>query len=203
MSIRKDHLRAGAAVSVDHFESRLKGRTFSSFGTATSQTYVGGCIFVDHMSGYIHIGHQLGFSASETIRVKQDFERLCLDHGIMVDRYHADNGVFRANAFVQHIREHNQLIRYCGVNAHHQNGVAERSIRTVSDMARAMLFHASARWKDGTSCQNGNLVLVGVFLLDTALTMLVTFLWSSILGLATSVPSFMWYLMTHSVQFPR
>ena len=74
---------------------------------------------------------------------------MCLDHGIFVDQYRADNGVFKANSFVQHIREKNQVIRYCGVNGHHQNGVAERAIRTVSDMTRAMLFHASSRWKDG------------------------------------------------------
>ena len=104
---------------------------------------------MDHMSGYIHIGHQLGFSTSETLRVKQDYERYCLDHGVVVDMYLADNGVFKANKFVAHIREHNQRLRFCGVNAHHQNGVAERSIRTVSDMARAMMLHASIRWKDG------------------------------------------------------
>jgi hypothetical protein len=61
----------------------------------------------------------------------------------------ADNGVFKANAFVKHIQDHNQKLRFCGVNAHHQNAVAERSIRTVSECARSMLLHASMRWKDG------------------------------------------------------
>ena len=57
--------------------------------------------------------------------------------------------MFKANAFVRHIRDKNQKINYCGVNAHHQNAVAERSIRTVSESARCMLLHAAMHWKDG------------------------------------------------------
>ena len=37
------------------------------------------------------------------------------------------------------------------MNAHHKNGIAKRSIRTVSDCARAMILHASLHWKDGIS----------------------------------------------------
>lgn len=142
-------LRTGNRVSADHFESRLKGRTYTSYGKTTSDQYVGGCIFVDHMSGYIHVEHQLGFSSSETIRAKQNFEQLALGHGVLVESYLADNGIFNKSKFVDHIREHNQLIRYCGVNAHHKNGVAERGIRTVSEIARSLLLHASAHWPDG------------------------------------------------------
>ena len=68
-----------------------------------SEQYVGGCVFVDHMSSYI------GFSSSETIKAKQSFEQHCIDHGIMIDTYHADNGVFKANAFINHIRDHASL----------------------------------------------------------------------------------------------
>ena len=37
---------------------------------------------------------------------------------------------------------------FAGVNAHHQNGVAERRIRTLQEMARTMLIHANKRWPD-------------------------------------------------------
>ena len=101
------------------------------------------------MSGYVHVEHQLGFSGSETIRAKQNYGKLALDHGVIIENYLADNGIFEGKAFVGHLREHNQKIQYCGVNAHHKNAVAERSIRTVSECARALLLHASLRWKSG------------------------------------------------------
>ncbi len=145
--LKNNHLRPGDAVSTDHFESRIKGRTLSSFGRSTSQQYVGGCLFVDHMSSYIHVEHQLGFSSSETIRAKQSYESHCLDHVIIRDSYLADNGVFKAIAFIKHIRDSAQRLRFCGVNAHHQNGIAERAVNTISDTSRAMMLHASVRWK--------------------------------------------------------
>ena len=99
--LKKNHLRPGVSISVDHIESRMKGQTITSFGRTMSEQYVGGCVFVDHMSSYIHVVHQLGFSSSETVRAKQSFEHHCLDHGIMIDTYLADNGVFKANAFIK------------------------------------------------------------------------------------------------------
>ena len=143
-----NHLRPGQAVSVDHFESRLKGRTLTSRGSLSADMYKGGCIFVDHMSGYVHVEHQLGFSAAETVRAKHNFEKVAFDHGVLIQEYLADNGAFRASDFVRHINEQNQKINYCGVNAHHQNAIAERNIRTVSETARAMLLHAAFHWKD-------------------------------------------------------
>ena len=152
-AIHDGNLRAGNLVSVDHFESRLKGRTYKSLGGMTSEKYVGGCIFVDSMSSFLHVEHQLGFSSSETIRAKQNFEKLSLDHGVIVDSYKADNGVFKANQFVTHIRDHNQKLSYCGVNAHHKNGAAERAIRTVSECARALMLHAAVHWKEGVTSE--------------------------------------------------
>ena len=61
-------------MTVDHFEYRLKGITYTSFVIITSEMFLGGCIFVDHMSGYIHIDYQLRFSNSETIQAKQRYE---------------------------------------------------------------------------------------------------------------------------------
>ena len=35
---------------------------------------------------------------------------------------------------------------FAGVNAHHQNGMAERRIRELQELARTMLIHANRRW---------------------------------------------------------
>ena len=35
-----------------------------------------------------------------------------------------------------------------GVGAHHQNGHAETSIRTIMTMARTMMLHAAVHWPD-------------------------------------------------------
>ena len=66
-TLKAEHLGAGIRVSVDHFESRLLEQTFDSYGKPSANTFKGGCIFVDHGTGYIHVEHQLGFSAVETI----------------------------------------------------------------------------------------------------------------------------------------
>ena len=108
---------------------------------------------MDSMSSFLHMEHQLGFSSSETIRAKQNVEKLALDHGVIINSYKADNGVFKANQFVTHIREHNQKLSYCGVNVHHNNGAAERSICTVSECARALLIHSVVHWEDGVTSE--------------------------------------------------
>ena len=71
---------------------------------------------------------------------------MALDCGEVINPYKADNWVFKANTFVSRIREHNQKFSYCGVNAHHKNSATERSIRTVSECARALILYAAFHW---------------------------------------------------------
>ena len=101
------------------------------------------------MSGYLHVGHQLGFSGCKTIREVQEYVKLAFDHGVVVDQYKADNGVFKAQKFDAYVRERNQRLSYCGVNAHHQNTIVEHSICTVSEIASSMMLHLSLRWEQG------------------------------------------------------
>ena len=112
-------------------------------------TYKGGCIFVDRCSGFLHVEHQLGFSAVETVRAKHAYEQLVMHHGVVIKSYLTDSGAFKAKIFVSHIRTHKQRLRLCGANAHHKNGVAERAVQSVSNMVRALILRASAHWKDG------------------------------------------------------
>jgi hypothetical protein len=72
-----------------------------------------------------------------------------LKNGILVQDYMTDSGAFKSNSFVKHIHETHQIMRFCVTNAHHQNGVSERAIQTISNMARSMILHASMHWKDG------------------------------------------------------
>jgi hypothetical protein len=47
-ALTSGHVKVGARVSVDHFESRLQGRTYDSYGKPSSTKFVGGALFVDH-----------------------------------------------------------------------------------------------------------------------------------------------------------
>ena len=75
--------------------------------------------------------------------------RCAASHG----HYHAENGhladnLFCHNLFRQAVLQKGQLLFFRRVNAHFQNGVAERRIRELQDHARCMLIHANRRWPE-------------------------------------------------------
>jgi hypothetical protein len=80
------------------------------------------------------------------VRAKEEFERYAASHGVTVRHYHADNGRFADNKFRQAVASRGQTLSFCGVNAHFQNGIAERRIRELQEHARTMLIHANKRW---------------------------------------------------------
>ena len=111
--------------------------------------YCGGCIFVDHASGHIHVVNQTSLSSHQTLRAKEEFELMCRDHGVVPQRYLSDNGkAFTSKEFHAGLQIFSQSIRYAGVGAHHHNGVAERSIGTVMSIARTMMLHSAVHWPD-------------------------------------------------------
>ena len=65
--------------------------------------------------------------------------------------YHADNGRFADNAFISDAKVKNQGISYCGVNAHHQNGKAEKRIQDLQDHARVLIMQACHKWPEAIS----------------------------------------------------
>ncbi len=88
----------------------------------------------------------LDFSAEETLKAKRAFELFASEHGVKILHYHCNNGRFADNAFKQSCEQSRQQLTFCGVNAHFQNGIAERAIRNLSESARKQLLHARARW---------------------------------------------------------
>ena len=142
----KKATRAGQVVSVDQMESGTPGLIAQLKGRLTRQRYNYATVYVDHFSrlGYIHLQRTL--TSEETLEGKKQFEAYCNAHGVTVENYHADNGRFADNAFINDVRSQGQTITYCGVGAHHQNGIAEKRIRDVTEQARKMLLHACSRW---------------------------------------------------------
>lgn len=141
----------GDIISVDQLVSPTPGLVAQMTGRLTTQRYKYATVFVDQFSryGYVHI--QKTASAEETIEAKNCFERHMLSMGINIKSYHADNGIFRAHKWIQACREKQQEISFVGVNAHHQNGHAERRIRELQDVARANILHAISRWPTGAT----------------------------------------------------
>jgi transposase InsO family protein len=97
---------------------------------------------------------QKSTTADETLLGKQAFEQYAKDRGVTIKAYHADNGIFRAHKWVDACRSKGQLLTFAGVNAYHQNGMAERRIRSLQDQTRTMLIHANQRWP---KCVTANL----------------------------------------------
>ena len=112
-------------------------------GILTKARYKYATVYVDQGSrlGYTYL--QKSATAEETIKGKIAFELFARSHGIKIQAYHADNGIFRANAWVQNCIQAEQSLTFAGVNAHHQNGIAERRIREVQELTRTMLIHAA------------------------------------------------------------
>ena len=138
----------GQCVSVDQLESSTPGLVAQMRGIPTIKRYKGATIFVDQHSGLSYVHLQKTLSGAETVEAKEAFERYARSHGVQVAHYHADNGRFADNKWRKACADNGQVLTFCGVNAHFQNGIAERRIRELQEQARTMLIHANKRWPE-------------------------------------------------------
>ena len=123
----------GGCVSVDQLVSPTPGFVPIHRGRPTLQRYKGATVFVDHFSNFTYIHLMTEMDGNTTVEAKQAFERLAHSHKVPIKHYHCDNGLFGTNIFKQSIEKANQTISFCGVNAHHQNGRAERRIKDITE----------------------------------------------------------------------
>lgn len=65
-----------------------------------------------------------------------------------MQRYHADNRRFADKESTYNAKAQRQMITYCAVNAHHQNGKSEKRIRDLQEKTRTMILHAIPQWPD-------------------------------------------------------
>ena len=117
---------------MDHFKVTNNGRLYTSRGkTHPNMMYSGGCIFVYHAMGFVHIEHMIKFTAMETIQAKRRFEKKMLDMGDLVQSYLSDNGIFTSSDLMNEVNKGLQNMSFSGVGTHHQNRIAERGIQSI------------------------------------------------------------------------
>ena len=104
--------------------------------------YSGGCVFIDHVSGYMSIKHQVAINATETPKEKLTFEREDQSQVVMINVYNTDNGIFNNSKFMEELLKKQEKIRFSGDGASHQNGAAERSTKTVATIEYVILMQA-------------------------------------------------------------
>ena len=98
---KKDHLLPGQMVFVDLYISRAPGRLYQTKGKSDqSDMFSGGCVFIDHASGYVSIKHQVAINATETAKAKLTFEKEAQSQGVVINGYHTDNGIFNSSEFM-------------------------------------------------------------------------------------------------------
>ena len=112
--------------------------------------FSGGCVFIDHISVYVIIKHQVAINNTESVKAKLTFEREAQSQGVVIKVYHTDNGIFNASSFMKNLLKQQQKIRFSGAEASHQNGAPERSIKMVATMETTMLMHAALRCPEDT-----------------------------------------------------
>ena len=101
-----------------------------------------GCVFIDHVSAYVSINHQVVIKYTKTVKEKLTFEREYKRKLVMIHVYHTYNGIFNTSKFMEVLLKNQQKIRFSGVRASHQNGSAERTAKTLVTMERTMLMKA-------------------------------------------------------------
>ena len=145
MMMKQNHTLAGDCVSIDQYQSTTPGRHKQTRGKE-KEKFVGGTIFVDHATTFTYAEHQITLSAGNTVVSKQNFEAELEQYGVIARAYRADNAPFRSKEFLEDIETKRQKISYSGVGAHHQNGIAENAIGTITSWARSMMIHAVLHW---------------------------------------------------------
>ena len=149
-----NRLKPGEVVAVDQLVSPTVGFIAQLTGVLTTQRYRYATVYVDQATRYGYVYLQKSASAEETLQSKKAFEQHASSMGVSIKGYHADNGIFRAKAWMNNCNQSHQAMSFAGVNAHHLNGMAERRIKELQDMARTMLIHANSRW---SQCITANL----------------------------------------------
>jgi len=124
-----NQLAPGQLIYSNQYVTRVQGKMLPHHpDSGTEQAYSGRTIYYDAASGYVFVGHQVGFTAYETIATKLIFECEVAKFGVSVIDYHTDNGVYKSYKFLKVLHQNGQGIKFSSISAQCQNGAANSII---------------------------------------------------------------------------
>ena len=129
-------------MSIDQMESSAPGLIAQLKGKLTRDRYTYATVYIDHASTDSYVYLQRNTSSNETFLSKCAFEQ---EARVDIQHYHCNNGRFSDNLFQRDVIDKDQSMSQCGVNAHFQNGIAEKMIRVLQDHTRKSFLHAKVR----------------------------------------------------------
>ena len=91
----------------------------------------GDTVFVDYAPRWVKVHLMSDATVDSTLEAKNDFEQDCMTRNVVPKHYHADNGKFAENSFKADCVRKMPNLTFCGVGAHHQNGVSEGIIKDL------------------------------------------------------------------------
>ena len=107
---------SGQIISINQLESSTADFIAQLKGKLTTQRYWYVTVFMDQHSRYAYVYLQWAITSVETIQAKHSFECMAEDMGVCIHHYHADNGRFTDQCFVQDCQKQRQGLTYCRVN---------------------------------------------------------------------------------------
>ena len=131
----------GDGVLLDKIVSAQPGLIPQMSEFLNSQRFGDAQLFVDHVSDYVYVHLMRDLSLYETLMEKEALEKLMAQSRRTVKHYQAYNGIFSVNVFIDAINQKDQKITFCGVRAHHQNGIVENKNKILTTIARTLLLH--------------------------------------------------------------
>ena len=105
-------------------------------------------IFVHNVSKKVYVGSRQSTGTEETVVSKREIETVEKLYRVDLKAFRADINIFKSEEFRLDLNDKDQRITFCGVGAHHQNGIDEKNIRPFVEKRRAILLNAYARWPD-------------------------------------------------------
>ena len=123
--LNKDHTLIGKMVSSYHYISRDPGRIYHTKGKSDPYgTFQGGCVFIEHGSGYMITKQQVDIKDTEIVKAKLTFEIEAQSQGVVIKGYHTNNGILSDSEFMEELLNKQKYIRFTVFGDSHQNGAS-------------------------------------------------------------------------------